>query len=202
MHIPTVKIIFVNGKIGGGSPPKGALYWGGGNSLFVQKAKAYFGATSIYFTNEDYGLFSSTHKRRSNGHRYAKNNFESITENMDASRLHFKMITHSMGAAYGEGIVDCLKLNGYSVTETIHLNPFQAAAIECNKDKVNGLGTHIIDFQNINDPIINNPFRSNPGDIKNADKKIRIKAFHKWMYIHRSPISYPEDFWSLLRAYL
>lgn len=193
------KIIFVNGKIGGGSPPKGAPYWGGENSLFVKKAIQYFDTDSVYFTDQDYGYLSSADKRRKNGYIYAKHNLKKIIESVNPNNLHFKIITHSMGTAYGEGIIDFLKLNSYVVDQVFHLNPFQAADIESNKNEVNGISTHVIDFQNTNDILIKNPFRSSPGDIRNADKKIRIKSSLGWLYVHRSPITHPEDFWSLMK---
>lgn len=193
------KIIFVNGKIGGGSPPKGYPYWGGIKGLFVQKAIQYFNTDNIYFTDQDYPYLSSAYKRRKDGYQYAIHHLQKITDTIHINDIYFKIITHSMGTAYGEGIIDCLKLNGYVVDEVLHINPFQAADIKVNKMKTNGINTHAIDFQNINDLVINNPFRSSPGDIKNADKKIRIKSSLGWLYVHRSPITQPEEFWSLLK---
>ncbi len=196
------KIIFVNGKIGGGSPPKGAPYWNGLKGIFVQKAIHYFNTDNIYFTDQDYSYLSSAYKRRKDGYQYGIHYLKKITDTIPASNVHFKIITHSMGAAYSEGIIDALKANHYAVDEILHLNPFQAADIQSNKNGVNGIETHVIDFQNTNDLLINNPFRSSPGDIKNADKKIRIKSPLGWLYVHRSPITQAEEFWSLLQTML
>lgn len=192
------KILFVNGKIGGGSPSEGPTYWGGENSLFVQGAKKYFDASRAYFTDQDYEYLGSADERRIAGYKYAMDNHEKITEGFYSNELYFKVITHSMGAAYGEGIIDYLKKQGYAVDQTLHLSPFQAADIKANKNAVDYVGTYVVDFQLSNDPVINNPIRSSPGSIENADKKIRIEANVGLKYIHRSPIDYPTQFWSLL----
>lgn len=93
----------------------------------------------------------------------------------------FEVVTHSMGAAFGEGMIDYLKMMGWKVKGAVHLNAFQAADIKANKNvnympgtdlpDPNGEGTFVIDYQNTNDPVINNWFRSSQGEIKNADKK-------------------------------
>ncbi len=68
------KIVFVNGKIGFGSPPPGEQYWGGVNSSFVQGATEYYQDFNTYFTSVDYGKFSSAYARMLDGYEFAKNN--------------------------------------------------------------------------------------------------------------------------------
>lgn len=42
------KIVFINGKIGGGSPKAGAPYWNGYNSRFVRSAKSFSMITKLF----------------------------------------------------------------------------------------------------------------------------------------------------------
>lgn len=51
------KAVFVNGKIGGGSPASGVIYWNGMNSSFVKGAQDFFNDKNISFSNMDYGVY-------------------------------------------------------------------------------------------------------------------------------------------------
>jgi len=118
----------------------------------------------------------------------------------------FEFITHSMGAAFGEGMISYLKERGYKVRATLHINPFQAHDIKANKYKEPDLpwaGQEktdlIVDYQNMNDPVINNAFRSSPGEIKNADATYRVFSTQDLTKIHRDPIDKgATQFWEAI----
>ena len=100
------KIIFVNGYLGFGSPRGGGTYWGGVNSSFVKGAKNFFNDQSAYFTDFDFNyLRSSTFLRNLDGYAYAKENYKQLIMGMNPQEDVFRIISHSMGGAFSEGII-------------------------------------------------------------------------------------------------
>ncbi len=191
------KIIFINGKIGGGSPPAGEPYWNGKNSSFVKGAKSYYNDNKTHFTSKDYGLLSSAKQRSKDGYAYAKANFAALTGDL-ADGETFKLVTHSMGAAYGEGIAKYLQEKGFTVESIVHVNPYQAEDITTLNPNSNL--TETIDYQQTDDWVINDLPTGSPGDIKGADFKVREKSGDDdWTSRHRSPIDQQGgDFWKNL----
>ena len=190
------KIVFVNGKIGFGSPPAGEQYWNGRKSPFIQGAIKYWNDKEIFFTDKDYKPLSSAKSRISAGYRYAEDNIKKIVSGLKQGET-FKFVTHSMGAAFAEGIASYLIGHGYSVEEIIHINPFQAADITTNASP----NVKTVDYQNSDDWVINKtPFVSSPGDIQNADYHIREKSNDSdFATRHRSPIDLQgKSFWNNL----
>ena len=190
------KIVFVNGKIGFGSPPAGEQYWNGRKSPFIQGAIKYWNDKEIFFTDKDYKPLSSAKSRISAGYRYAEDNIKKIVSGLKQGET-FKFVTHSMGAAFAEGIASYLIGHGYSVEEIVHINPFQAADITTNASP----NVKTVDYQNSDDWVINKtPFVSSPGDIQNADYHIREKSNDSdFATRHRSPIdSQGKSFWNNL----
>ena len=191
------KIVFVNGKIGGGSPSVGEQYWNGRKSSFVQGAIKYWNDKNIFFTEKDYSNFSSSHSRISAGYKYAEDNFKSLVSGLQEGET-FKFVTHSMGAAFAEGIVSYLIGHGYQVDEIVHIYPFQVADITTNAAPQ----VKTVDYQNTDDWVINEiPFVSSPGDIQNADYHIReLSNDSNFTTRHRSPIdSQRKSFWNKLQ---
>ena len=206
MNFGRQKIIFVNGYLGFGSPTGGAVYWNGMDGLFVKDAKNYFGTINTYFTNVKYDLLSTAKERIQIGKWYAKEHYAEIISGLDKETSRMVFVTHSMGAALGEGMIELLKRNDWKIKATIHLNPFQAADIIASKDEpeaydsgFGGRETEVIDYQNTNDPVINNWFRSSPGDIQNADSIIRRKSDKSIFLRHREPIDNGR-FWKNLEG--
>jgi len=196
------RIVFVNGYLGFGSPSGGARYWGGSDSSFVNGAKSYFSDFQIpYFTNIGYGKFSSAEDRHSSGYRYAQEHYSELTEGMDMTKDNFEFVSHSMGTAEAAGIIDYMKQVGWNVTKFYSFNAFQAKDIMINNKTMEDFDTktytygspretEIVDYQNINDPVINDiPFLRSPGDIPNADHYPREKSNNDKSYIHRAPIN-------------
>ncbi len=197
------RIIFVNGYLGFGSPEGGSAYFGGEYSGFVQGAKNYFGDNDAYFTNIEYGKLSTVKSRQKAGKKWAKENYDQLVQGLDQDKDDFKFVTHSMGAAFGEGVIRYLKQMGWNVSQTVHFNAFQAADIEASTDPPyygtvynTTIGTFVVDYQTSNDWVINEvPFVRTPGDIKNATVKIREESDTKWDARHRTPID-NDRIWS------
>jgi hypothetical protein len=80
----------------------------------------------------------------------------------------------------------------------VHINPFQAADITTNADP----NVKTLDYQNTDDIVINQiPLVSSPGDIRNADHRIREKSNDSNIFTrHRSSIdSQGGNFWKRIR---
>ena len=191
------KIIFINGKIGGGSPPSGAEYWNGEHSSFVLQAQAVLNDNSVVFSTEDYGYLSTAEERRQQGYKYAKFNFEEWASNMNTDET-FKLVSHSMGGAFSMGIEDYIKEQGREVEVNAMINTYQVDHIDIDATS----STVYIDYQNKNDPVLF-WFDDNLGygKLNNADIIIRESSNAKLLYIHRSPID-SGNFWETVRQCL
>ena len=184
------KIVFVNGKIGGGSPAAGAQYWNGTNSTFVQGAKQFFNDQNVSFTNRDYGYLSSASQRRKEGYEYAKSTYSDWVSSMQPDES-FKLVSHSMGGAFSMGIEDYIKERGRMVDYNVMINTYQVDKINVDKSST----TFYVDYQNTNDPVLFwFDINLGRGELKNADMKIRENSSDDLYYIHRSPID-TGDFW-------
>ena len=189
------KIIFINGKIGFGSPPAGKLYWGGENSSFVVGAKDYFKDNHIAFTGKDYGYLSTASRRTNQGYNYAKEHYAEWISDMDEGES-FKLVSHSMGGAFSKGIENYIKEQGREVEFNVMINTYQVNFIE-NK---NTDDTYYIDYQNTNDPVLFwCDINLGLGKLKNADAVIREKTEQRdFDKKHRSPIDGGRCFWDSL----
>ena len=188
------KVIFVNGKIGGGSPPAGSQYWNGANSSFVRGAKQLFDDRNVSFTNRDYGYLSSASQRRKEGYEYAKSVYYDWISSMKPDES-FKLVSHSMGGAFSMGIEDYIKEQGRAVDYNVMINTYQVDRIDVDKLSK----TFYIDYQNTNDPVL---FWFDPnlghGKLENSNMVIREKSSEDLLYIHRSPID-TGDFWKTIK---
>lgn len=191
------RIIFVNGFLGFGSPSGGSDYWGGANSAFVKGAQGYFKDNSTFFTNYDFSyMMSATPIRRSDGKKYAKEHYAELVAGMDKKKDVFRLVTHSMGGAFAEGMIDYLKSQGWKVETIVHFDTWDPNRLEPNKDKVDGVGTEVIDATITNDWV---QWLSISGDrdIPNADLRVRKKSEKGWQYRHRDLID-SDEFWKTL----
>ena len=176
VRVDDQKIVFINGKLGMGSPEGGEAYW---DSDFVNAAKDYTGSNMVDYKNVDYNYLSSAKGRELRGYNNTMMAGGGPITNGRNNKV--VIVTHSMGAAYGEGVADAMTKQGWDVTSIYHFNAFQAADITGSKNR------KTIDYQTTNDPVINNPVRSSPGSIGNAIP-IRIKSNSGTQFRHRSPI--------------
>jgi len=192
-------IVFVNGntiKAFGGPGVGGEKYWkrNSGSLRFIKKAQQVFNDNNVSFPDIRYKWNSSAKKRRKDGYNYAKEHYADLTEGLRENEP-IRFITHSMGAAFAEGMADYFLEVGLTVDALIHFEPFQAASIESNGRNPNIL---TIDFQDNNDRVIQ---FINAGDIKGADHRIRTNYTAKWDQIHRMAI-HRDLTWDEIMSYI
>ena len=191
------KIIFVNGKIGCGSPAAGAPYWNGAKSVFINRAKKILKDNKVFFTNKDYSYLSGVETRRKSGYEYARRYFRDWISDMENNET-FKIVSHSMGGAFAMGIDDYIKEQGKQVVFNIMINTFQVDQIR-NSDASN---TIYIDYQNTDDPVLFwFDVNMGRGKLQNADILIRKKSNVEYEYKHRSPID-TGNFWEEIKEKL
>jgi RHS repeat-associated protein len=194
------RIIFVNGYLMMGELKGGKDYW---NKSFRDGAVGYFtesfkGMQETY-VNYNPSFYESASSRFDSGYEYAKEHYSELTQNMNMKEDSFNFVTHSMGTAHGEGMSKYLQEMGWKIDTEVHINAYQAADITAQTTWSFKDPTKVIDYQNTDDPVINNPIRSSPGDIKGATSKIREDSGVKDIeYIHASPIGKGKGFWKEL----
>lgn len=191
------RIIFVNGKIGGGSPPAGEPYWRVPDTPFVEQAVALFDDhDSVFYTKVDHAVFSSVKERWQKGKAYADVQLHQLVQGMKPSDT-IKIVAHSMGCAFAEGMAQLLLDKGYHVSCLIHINAFQSGHMTANPQI-----PITIDYQYTDDVVIRVPFLSKLGAIKGA-MPIRKKSNIRIRRRHRGPI-YPAStlFWEEIRKVL
>jgi RHS repeat-associated protein len=195
------RIIFVNGYLGFGSSIGGATYWNGRNSAFVTGAEKYFSDKNTpFFTNFEFSyISSSTPIRRSEGSAYAKQHYAELIAGLDIKKDVFRFVSHSMGGAFAEGMVDYLKAMGWKVDATVHLDIWEPTELKPNKDKVDGVGTTLIDGTITNDPVQGlSVGLDGDRDIPDADIRVRKKSDLEFQYRHRDLIDSGAEFWNTL----
>ena len=170
------KVIFVHGlpKFGAKS---GRDYWG---DVFLKRASEVLKDDKSDVRSYNYRLFSSARKRKKDGYQYAKSNFQSFVEDISQTEP-IRFVSHSMGAAFSEGMAEYFREQGYVVDILIHLSPYQANKIVSHGDEEDIL---TIDIQTKGDPVLRLGL-SSQGNIKNADSIIVKEATHSEIkYIH------------------
>ncbi len=145
------KIVFINGfskhwmKSFGYLAP-GVDYW---SPEVIRKAKKVLRDDKISIESINYHLLSSAAKRRRSGYEYAKENYSRLVSDLDKDES-FRFVTHSMGAAFAEGMAEYLREQGRIVDIMLHFSPFQAAGVEASTNP----DVLTIDIQTENDPIL------------------------------------------------
>ena len=155
--VPVGKVIFVNGYEGLGSGEAGKSYW---TAPFVEEALNVFSVNGnrpyAKFTEEKFHPWHqnmNTDSRRNRGFNFAQSNYNWLVPSaeVDVHQHALAMVTHSMGAAFGEGILQCLKQHGWTVRATVHINPFQPTNILRSNPR-----TLTVHYQNPDDPVTRN----------------------------------------------
>lgn len=138
-------------------------------------------------------MLSSAKKRRERGYEYAKQNYDVLISGLQPGES-IKFVTHSMGAAFAEGMADFLTGQGESVSMIIHFEPYQAEKICSIGGKSDVL---VIDIQTQGDWVIN-IFDS--GSIQDADYKHQVlpDSDPGWQRIHTYALS--EETWNEIIA--
>jgi len=189
------RIIFVNGFLGAGSSYGGANYWGGSNSAFVIGAQNLFSdAQTPFFTDYDHSYFRSGRNiTRNDGYKYAKENYSTLTSGMNIEEDNFRFVTHSMGAAFSEGMMKYLRKKGWKIDGAVHFNAWGPTSL--NREGYRDDYTITIDATVINDPVqwLGRP----PEDygIPGTDVTVRKKSGKNISYRHRDLID-NDSFWT------
>lgn len=127
------------------------------------------------------------------GYAYAEDRLDSIVSGCSGP---FRIVTHSMGAAFGEGIARCLLDSGFKVDMIVHFEPYQASAIEsvgAAKD------IYVIDYQMTDDWLIH---LGGKGRIKGADFLLGNRPSDAPpKKKHRYPINHSST-WTEIRPYV
>ena len=194
------KVVFVNGYLGFGSPIGGATYWNGSNSSFVKEAQATFkDFATPFFSNYDFSIInSSTLSRQFQGYNYAKDHYSELTDGMKPGVDKFNFVSHSMGGAFSEGMIQFLSTRGWETDNAIFLNAWQPTQINIKEE------TRRIDATCTNDPVqfLSVPLFSSP-NIPSSDHTIRLKSEKSIMYIHRDLIDGNSKYlWQQIKNFL
>ncbi|UXE68811.1 MAG: hypothetical protein KA713_09650 [Chryseotalea sp. WA131a] len=119
------KIVFVNGYYNTGSlsglagSVGGQGYWG---TDLISGAQTFFGDKKTGFV-DGRGAWNSTGSERFDaGYAYAKANLTTITAGMVEGET-VKIVSHSMGGAYSEGMIKYLQEQKIAVEQVVHLSP-------------------------------------------------------------------------------
>lgn len=196
-------IIFVNGKIGFGSPPAGRVFWNakdGTDNGFVRGACQFLKDHNPFFTELDFPWYSRAKQRYQQGFDYAKQQLHEWYRQASEDE-YYHLVSHSMGTAFGEGILKKLGDQESRIGHIVHINAFQASKLKVAPNP----RTTTIDYQLLDDPLINNFFLrilgiAAPGKIQNADHQVyEHSGIGNIFKIHRSPIwKQGERFWNNL----
>lgn len=129
------KIIFVNGyyNTGDGTMPRsfaenvvgtvgGRGYWYSKKDVFLNGAMDFFNDKKMGFVDGTGAWNSSAEDRFNAGYAYAKANLQTITDGMVAGET-VKIVSHSMGGAYSEGMIKYLQEQKIPVEQVVHLSP-------------------------------------------------------------------------------
>lgn len=190
-------IIFVNGKIGFGSPPPGRPFWGSDRG-FVRGAEEFFSDARKMFLSVDYSWLSTVGQRTRQGRDKARG-LALVLE--PEEKVH--IVTFSMGAAYGEGLAQGLHEQGLRLGWMVHLCPYQAGAMLAGR-----LAEFTVEYQLKGDPVSRNPLLSvlgnRVGHIRSCDHYwMERSPFRNPLVIHRSPIWWQQQhFWRRLKGRL
>jgi RHS repeat-associated protein len=134
-------IIFVNGFDGGvygridkskKSPTK-IKYWG--PSLIQGFKRTYQDNNDMYVNGSDGNLGASmAYQRYDLGYEYVMKNLDKIKKEANGETI--KIVSHSMGSAYSEGMISALVEKGFTVEEVVHLSACDAADIVIGSNPV------------------------------------------------------------------
>ncbi len=187
------RVIFVHGFLGFGSPLGGSAYWGGINSSFVRGAQSFFNDYhKPYFTEYDYSFIRSGNATRMmSGRQYAEQNYEDIVKGLEPGDPLY-VVSHSMGGAFSEGMIDYLTEKGHNVRAVVHFNAWDPSNMNVSREGAITIDATVTNdwVQGLSLPI--NGIRDIPG----AQFKIRKKSDKGIPYRHRELID-NGDIWNV-----
>jgi RHS repeat-associated protein len=132
-------IIFVNGFTYGCEPHR--PYWTEKGDQFIDAASSYFHDynSKLFLNGESFPLYGAA-RRQTMGQEYVRSNLQ-IFKDAVARGESINIVSHSMGAAFSEGMIEELANNGITVDKVVHFSAADASDI---KIASNTLGTERI----------------------------------------------------------
>lgn len=182
------KVVFINGLVAFGAK-SGRAYW---TNHFIRNTNSFFEEKqgSEYVTNIKHGWLSSAKHRYNKGYKWAKEHINELTENMYKGET-FKLVSHSMGAAFSKGVEKYLKEQGYQVKYNVMISGYQVGGIPNAPDS----DTKDIDVKIKKDPVLKLTFCYN-SLLENVEVKGEVnKGVNNILGIHAS-FSRNKNFWN------
>ena len=105
--------------------------------LFFEQTYRFFQTDKLLFIDGGNFTVNASAKRRSKkGFRYARKEIASLGgDSIPLSKIRVNFLTHSMGAAYAEGMIKYLINNDIMVGKVLHLAPSEASDIRTERNK-------------------------------------------------------------------
>ena len=177
---------YITGNKGGKS------YWG---VDFVNKATSYLNDNNIQFVDGRGKYNSSGDDRFNAGYKFAQSNYANISSTLKDGET-VKVVSHSMGAAYSEGIIKYLLEQGISISQVIHFSP-------ADPDDFSASFSNTLQLNINNDAVLayKNGFSSNiiNGVAKYGNVKTDNSFFYDLIHSH-AQTKLKGDVWGYIKA--
>ncbi|MGV3631912.1 MAG: hypothetical protein ACO1O6_11945 [Bacteroidota bacterium] len=115
-------LVFVNGYTRGCEPLK--PYWTEKGTQFPDAAALWFDIPELYFVNGEGRWYSTAESRFRNGWQYAEAQMHTFKGYREIC-----FVSHSMGAAFAEGMAFCLMQQGLKVSRIVHFSVADAESL-------------------------------------------------------------------------
>ena len=151
----------------------GEKYW---SPDFVNAAKDYLNDNNVCYIDGRGSWSSSGEERFKSGYRYAQENYLQILSMLNSNEK-INVVSHSMGAAFSEGIIMYLLSKGVDIGSVIHLSPADPSGFIAHAQNT-------IQLQINNDPVL---------AYKNVGESYIIKGVSRFGIV-KTNCSFSEDF--------
>lgn len=170
----------------------GRSYWGQG---FINNAVSYFNDRDIMFV-DGRGAFNSSGESRFNaGYKYAQEHYSNILSHLEQGEK-VNVVSHSMGSAYAEGIIQYLLEQGVSMGQIIHFSPADPADFSASHPNTLQL--------NINNDIVLSYKNALSGDIINGVSRYGLvktsRSFVSDILNSHADTKYDGNVWNYVKA--
>lgn len=157
---------------------------------FTEGARNFFQPANSHLPAIDFKPLSQNAKRFKYGYQF----WQSLKADIHPT-IH--LVAHSMGCAFAEGLASAAEEDDYIIGKVVYINCYQARKLAVSTKR-----QFTVDYQFLDDPLINSPFLSHaghaiPGDIQGADYKLRIySGIKNPLKRHRAPMGqWGYHFW-------
>lgn len=125
-------IVFVNGYTYGCFPLK--PYWTEKGDQFLNRSATFFGGdNTFYFVNGEGRWYSFAHNRFQQGRKFVLDNSVELLP-LFSSKVEVNFVSHSMGAAFAEGMILELSKLKIPIRNVVHFSVADAQKIEIPKE--------------------------------------------------------------------